>query len=80
MRSPEDPRIPLLQGGEYVKGAHPNFPGSGASFSAFGAWMDHSGFLVQEDRSIPIEGVPANVRWSIAGGDLTRSRPLGNDG
>lgn len=40
--------------------------------------MDHSGFLVQEDRSIPIEGVPANVRWSIAGGDLTRSRPLGN--
>ena len=29
---------------------------SGASFSALGAWMDHSGLLVQEDRGIPIGG------------------------
>ena len=61
-----------------LTGAHPSFPGSDASFSALGAWMDHSGFLVQEDRGTPIGGVPANLRWSIAGGDLTRSRPLGN--
>lgn len=40
--------------------------------------MDHSGFLVQEDRGIPVGGVPANMRWNMAGGDLTRSRPLGN--
>lgn len=60
-----------------LTGAHPSFPGSDASFSALGAWMDHSGFLVQEDRGIPVGGVPANMRWNIAGGDLTRSRPLG---
>ncbi|MDE0714014.1 MAG: hypothetical protein OXI10_03965 [Gammaproteobacteria bacterium] len=46
-------------------------------YKALGAWMYHSVFSVQEEGG-DFEGVRIDAREGLAGGDLTRSRPLGN--
>ena len=49
----------------------------GTDFRALGAWLEHSGFAVQMER-YTVEGTRVDARYGLAGGDLTRSRPLGN--
>ncbi|MYH59194.1 MAG: hypothetical protein F4145_14655 [Boseongicola sp. SB0675_bin_26] len=39
--------------------------------------MDHAAFVVDSDRAV-IEGITVWARFSVAGGDLTRSRPTGS--
>ena len=50
---------------------------AGTDLTAFGAWMDHSGFAFQTER-FTVEGVRISGRYGLAGGDLTGSTPRGN--
>ena len=47
----------------------------GTNFRALGTWMQHSGFIVEDDSST-VEGVRMDARYGMAGGDLTLSRPF----
>ena len=47
----------------------------GSELSSFGAWMDHSAFAVQTERTT-LEGTRIDARYGMAGGDLTGS-PVG---
>ena len=49
----------------------------GADFRGLGAWMHHSGFVAQEG-SLIVEGIAADGRYGLAGGDLTETRPEGS--
>ncbi len=49
----------------------------GTDFRSLGAWMEHSSFGVQVERSIS-EGLRVDARYGIAGGDLTGSQPIGD--
>ncbi len=43
---------------------------AGESYTRFGAWMEHSGFAV-EDFQATAQGIRTGLRSGIAGGDLT---------
>ena len=49
----------------------------GREFTAFGAWMNHSGFAVQSG-SDTVEGIRVDARFGIAAGDLTGMAPTGS--
>ncbi|MXW40462.1 MAG: transferrin-binding protein-like solute binding protein [Synechococcus sp. SB0668_bin_15] len=51
---------------------------TGTEISAFGAWIEHSAFGVQEKKRMTIRGVRVDALYGITGGDLTHSRPIGN--
>ena len=53
------------------------FETEGTDLAAFGAWMMHSGFAVQEE-SGTVQGIRVNARYGIAGGDLTSTALTGN--
>ena len=53
----------------------------GAEFTAFGAWMQHSGFAVQTEADTvetPMRELRVQGRYGIAGGDLTGAAPTGS--
>ena len=53
----------------------------GAEFTAFGAWMEHSGFAVwttAETVETPMRELRVQGRYGIAGGDLTGAAPTGS--
>ncbi|MCY4496452.1 MAG: hypothetical protein OXC14_04130 [Rhodospirillaceae bacterium] len=50
---------------------------SDSDYTAYGAWMEHSGFAVQTEDGV-IEDVRIGVRYGLAGGDLTGTRPTGS--
>jgi hypothetical protein len=45
----------------------------GTDYRTLGAWMNHSGFVVQTERST-VEGIRVDARYGIAIGDLTGCR------
>ena len=55
-------------------------------YAAYGSWMEHSGFVVQTQREEFVvqtqreeyEGVWVAVRFGIAGGELTGTKPVGS--
>ena len=49
----------------------------GSDFASLGAWMDHSAFTVQNERT-SMEETTVSVRYALAGGDLTGSPPQGS--
>ncbi len=49
----------------------------GTDYFSLGAWMQHSAFGVQMERGT-VEGVRVDIRYGIAGGDLTGSQPSGS--
>ena len=49
----------------------------GTEFTAFGAWMHHSGFAVQTGKEA-VQGETVWVRYGLAGGDLTGRPPAGS--
>ncbi len=49
----------------------------GVDLSALGAWMQHSAFGVQTERST-VEDIQVNGRYGIAAGDLTGAPPAGS--
>ena len=51
-----------------------NDPGN---FTAFGSWMDHSGFAIQSETD-SVDGITVVGRYGLAGGDLTGAVPTGN--
>ena len=50
---------------------------AGTEFTAFGAWMHHSGFAVQTEKGT-VQGETVSVRYGLAGGDLTGRPPSGS--
>ena len=46
-------------------------------FGGFGAWMEHSGFAVQEEHYV-VEGISISGAYGIAGGDRTGTAPTGS--
>ena len=50
---------------------------AGTEFTSFGAWMEHSGFAVQ-DESATLQGISIDARYGLAGGDLTGTTPTGS--
>lgn len=49
----------------------------GTDFTSFGAWMNHSAFAVLTE-ALTLQGIDIDVRYGVAGGDLTGSRPSGH--
>ncbi len=50
--------------------------GEDADFRTYGAWMDHSAFAVNI-ATLRDDDLSATIRFGLAGGDLTGSRPAG---
>lgn len=50
---------------------------SDSDYTAYGAWMKRGGFAVGTE-SFAIEDVRVDIRYGLAGGDLTGTRPTGN--
>ena len=48
----------------------------GVDFRSLGAWMEHGGFSVNTNR-FTVDGLRVTLRYGVAGGDLTGSRPTG---
>ena len=51
--------------------------GESRDLEGFGAWMQHSAFAVQSERSM-VEGITSDGSYGLAGGDLTGIRPRGS--
>ena len=47
-----------------------------ADYTAYGSWMEHGGFVVQTQEGV-FDEVRVGVRFGIAGGELTGTRPVG---
>ena len=50
---------------------------SDSDYTAYGAWMKHGGFAVGTE-SFAVEDVRIDIRYGLAGGDLTGARPTGS--
>ena len=53
------------------------FSFAGQSLTGLGAWLQHSGFQVSQERET-IDEVTIKVRTGLVGGDLTGTQPTGN--